>query len=330
MHRAVDAASQRPGLLGEMSTERVEGLVGARARRDIGSATMKAHAATVRRWGSRVLAWLLRLITFVLSRFVRDSDRRIVFCSAFGYGGNCRAIYEAMRQDPHYRCIWISTRRSDSHGPWCLSPRGIWEALRACTWVVDHYLYATLPGTYVSANKLIIQTWHGVGIKTIGKGERKPDISLWRTLDDASRYDLFITTSPLMGKHFAQGLGIAPSRIAITGYPRNDILTQGPAAREKALESLRQRISYHFRHLILYAPTFREGAGQFELPFSSEVEGVLANRLFAYDATLIAKWHPNTERLLGPRLPRWERVFAFSCPSQLVIVVHGAVSRVVP
>lgn len=258
-------------------------------RRGCGARLWQA-AKTAIRWTACIV---VRLATRMLHKIVKPSRRLVVFASAFGYCGNCRTLYEALATDPEYDCRWISMERSDPHGTWRYSPSAVWTILRAGALVVDNYLYSVLPHMYVARDKLVFQTWHGVGIKRLGRYEKRPQREIVRILRDASRYDVFIATSPLMRQHFAESFDIPVDRVQIVGYPRNDVFARSHSVRKRVRQVLEARVGCPFRHLIFYAPTWREG-NRIVPAFAAGHLEHLAGQLAVYDAILVTKWHPIT------------------------------------
>ena len=173
-------------------------------------------------------------------------DHLVLFESFLGrqYACSPRAIYEAMKRDSRfddYRFVWVS-RRPDKLRKEIgdertivvkyLSRRYLRAYARAKYWVTNWRLSTALkkrPG------QVVIQTWHGTPLKKIGMdltiegnattSQRKGHRSY---LEDAKRYDYFVSPSAFCTKVFASAFGLGQLNkediLIETGYPRNDRL----------------------------------------------------------------------------------------------------------
>lgn len=120
-----------------------------------------------------------------------------------------------------------------------------------------------------------IQTWHGSAYKRMGfddpelkRGSKTRRARFQQAID---RYDAFLIRSEHDARTLAKGLGVRAELIR-SGYPRNDALVNGGDTAELAE---RLKLTGDERTVVLYAPTFRAGAGgkaqkRFEPPFDLE------------------------------------------------------------
>jgi len=108
------------------------------------------------------------------------------------------------------------------------------------------------------------QLWHGTPIKRLllDSPERdvlahRPDHRV-RRINDAARWDLMIAQNTFSREKFATSLAVAPSRIAVTGYPREDVLHDA-GLRARAREHVRAKYTIaDGLPLLLYATTWRD------------------------------------------------------------------------
>ncbi len=252
---------------------------------------------------------VIRSLTWALSFLVPRKPGLVAFSCGTGsnYGGNPRYLYEAALRERWLTPVWVHPYRkpAPAGSSWRYSPRGMWTLLCAEAWVVDNHLYTVLPHVHPREKK-IFQTWHGVGIKRIALGDKRTRPRDRRKIvGDTARYTLFFTTSDFMAEHFARILAIPRPRIAITGYPRNDILFQSGLHRPR-----------NFRKLILYAPTWdpRREAVRTPWPFDNFNLGVLNNLLEQHDALFVVKLHWHMQHLLrslasSGRVRRYDEIF---------------------
>ncbi len=270
---------------------------------------MTGHRKRIFRLVQLALFKVIYLLTWALSHFVPRKSGLVAFSCGTGhnYGGNPRYLYEAALRERWLTPVWVHPYRkpAPAGSPWRYSPRGIWTLLRAEAWVVDNHLYTVLPHVHPRGKK-IFQTWHGVGLKRIALGDRRiRPRDRRKIMQDTARYTLFFTTSEFMAEHFARILAIPRPRIAITGYPRNDILFRPGLQRPG-----------NFRKLVLYAPTWdpRREAVRTPWPFDDFDLGVLNDLLERHDALFVVKLHWHMQYLLrslasNGRVRRYDDVF---------------------
>jgi CDP-glycerol glycerophosphotransferase (TagB/SpsB family) len=181
---------------------------------------------------------------------------------------------------PQIRPVWI-TRSGSVHamlreaGLPCrriFSVGGLRTLLRAGVYVSDHQLYN--PCHWLCGRALRVNLWHGVGLKQIGY-----------TITDPARYvtyqhnhpswwfrlqrkligilqppHILTTTSEFCVDHFVRSFRLPPSRVLVTGYPRNDALGRDIAGQELGIDREAEQAMRECKgRTVLYAPTFREG-----------------------------------------------------------------------
>lgn len=142
--------------------------------------------------------------------------------------------------------------------------RGIYEALRAGTTVIDAFFQ---PENFRwSGGTRLVQLLHGRGMKKIGYSIKPP-----------RNHDFICTPSPfvesLLPAVFTEG-----AKIFHTGYPRNDVLfrtieNSDISTDEHLEESLRDSRAAGV-HTILYAPTFRRGEKEFGLDSKFDLDSI--------------------------------------------------------
>lgn len=143
------------------------------------------------------------------------------------------------------------------------------EALaRAGTVVVDNFDFRHAAYGQLVRKARIIQLWHGVGFKKIGFIERDSAIPGNYAAQELERlysgYHTVVSTSPFYSSQvFARAF--RAEHVVDLGYPRTDVffrplrkpdLLNADPERFMALSRLRKE-----RHLVLYAPTFRDKVG---------------------------------------------------------------------
>nr|WP_221446969.1 CDP-glycerol glycerophosphotransferase family protein [Microbacterium thalassium] len=190
------------------------------------------------------------------------------------------------------------------------SPRGWWRTARARVVVVTHGFGDV--NRYGAWGAFVVQLWHGIPLKRIGLdspatlrlpralrrvlGEQRA-AGLVRVLYRASsrRISVIPAASHLVRGRLESAFGLADGRVPVTGEPRVDVLSQGsPGERRARARSLAEVATGPIdpdARLVLYAPTWRDGAPDPAVPGAHEwqaIEDLLERR----DAVLLVRSHP--------------------------------------
>jgi CDP-glycerol glycerophosphotransferase (TagB/SpsB family) len=230
-------------------------------------------------------------------------------------------LYCCSEGDEGIQFVWLSRSRSvvaalrgsGLRAEWLYSPRGLWTALRAGTYITDADTRAISFWTSGGVKKLNL--FHGMPLKRIRK-----DIQLeghrfhkglhggwWQRfvfratapwLSEAS--DLMIALGSDSVSLIGSAFGLKEDQILATGFPRNDVLTAddrdvSPWRSPFVNDVLRER--ERGRKIVAYLPTFRDYDREgrtVPLPWA-ELDEVLARA----NARLLIKMHPHDQ----PRLP---------------------------
>ena len=203
------------------------------------------------------------------------------------------------RQDAEAAARGIPTVRRDSLA-------GFWRTARARVVVVTHGFGDV--NRYATAGAMIVQLWHGIPLKRIGLDSpatlRAPIPALRpmiRRLYRATqrRIALIPAASHLVRGRLESAFALTDESVPVTGEPRVDVLSQGApadrvsAARER-LETVLTRNGGEgagSRRLVLYAPTWRDGADDPAVPTRGDWRAIHA-MLEEHDAMLLVRSHP--------------------------------------
>lgn len=243
-------------------------------------------------------------------------DRNLwVFGRKTGVGDGPLAVLLSLKEaSDSYRLVWIAQDKSDSQKAAELgiesylrtSLKAVIVTLRAKYIVITHGLgdiaRITAPGAF------IIQLWHGAPLKKIyldapvshKTGNKLLDAAVGPLLSfmyaiTAKLPKLYIAPSELVASRYVTAFGIPLSKIQVTGDPRNDVLCRGnnPESILKAREILKSlwHINELPSHIIMYAPTWRDGRGNPNLPDYYELAAIekLAEE---FDALFVMRSHP--------------------------------------
>lgn len=246
-------------------------------------------------------------------RQIPVDNKLVLFESFLGkqYACSPKAIYEAMKRDHRYdayRFIWVF--RDDNNKRKILgdertiivkynSRKYLRLYARAKYWVTNWRLSEAI---IKKENQICIQTWHGTPLKKIGMdlniegnattSQRKGHKMY---LNDAKKYDFFISPSNFCTKVFTTAFGLnilhKENILIETGYPRNDYLYRFS---QEDVRKIKQELGIPFdKKVLLYAPTWRDnqhelGVG-YTLDMSSHIEKFLNEATKEY--TVILRLH---------------------------------------
>lgn len=224
-------------------------------------------------------------------RDIPVDDKLVLFESFLGkqYACSPKAIYEAMRRDPRYdefQFVWVF--RKDNSKRYILgdertivvkynSRKYFRLYARAKYWVTNWRLSSAI---IKKEDQICIQTWHGTPLKKIGMDlniegnattSQKKGHQMY--LNDAKKYDYFVSPSAFCTKVFASAFGLnllnKTDILIETGYPRNDFLyrySQDDIIRIKDELNISQN-----EKVILYAPTWRDNQHQLGVGYTFDM-----------------------------------------------------------
>jgi CDP-glycerol glycerophosphotransferase len=224
-----------------------------------------------------------------------------------GCTGSPRAVYdEVRRRGLPIEMVWSSAQgrrgfpadaRVVRRGGW----RYVWTMARAGIWVDSH----GFPLDYPKPRRTrYLQTWHGQGIKSIGFDA--PDLradfdkprARWRAA--VARWDALISPSEEFSRRFVPANGYT-GPVYRYGTPRCDALVRGTPARH-----VRAGLEIpDGRKVLLYAPTYRDGAKRSGLSVHADLE-LMAGEL-AGEWVVILRTHPAERYAVPERLRHFVR-----------------------
>ena len=265
----------------------------------------------------RVLLRLPLYLGGALSAAVVPRTSRLwVFGSGIGVGEGASALYELAREriGDDVRLVWLAgtpaeleeARRRGFDAVAKQGASGFWLTLRARVVVVTHGLGDV--NRFGVWGGFVVQLWHGIPLKKLHLDS--PVVfgaaggPLRRTSRTALRLGyrmaggqigLFPVASARIVERIASGFGTHRARIVATGDPRDDVLLAGsaPQRRDRARAILAAAVGElpDGADLVLYAPTWRDGAVDPGAPYESTWDDI-ARWLQANDAVLLVRNHP--------------------------------------
>ncbi|MET0782546.1 MAG: CDP-glycerol glycerophosphotransferase family protein, partial [Microbacterium sp.] len=171
----------------------------------------------------------------------------------------------------------------------------------------------------------VVQLWHGIPLKRIGldspatlRSGILPRSTLLRAVigrmyrGAARRIDVLPAASHQVRGRLESAFGLPDDRVPVTGEPRVDVLSEGTpeTRRSEARAAIGEAAGLQGAadRLVLYAPTWRDGAADPAVPSGQEWQA-LVEVLVRHRAVLLVRSHPlgagdytppfPTERVLG-------------------------------
>lgn len=255
-----------------------------------------------------------RMLTALVPR-TRDEW---VFGSAAGIGDGALALWRVAAADGR-RAVWLvgtarERRDAAAHGIPTLpkrSLRGLWRTARARVVVVTHGFGDV--NRYAVSGAFVVQLWHGIPLKRIGLDSpetlRVPAViartpaaaagarALLRAMyrGAARRIRVLPAASHLVRGRLESAFALPDASVPVTGEPRVDVLSRGTAAdrRTTARAAIGRAVprADPAGRLVLYAPTWRDGADDPAVPTADEWAGIV-EVLARHAATLLVRSHP--------------------------------------
>lgn len=262
---------------------------------------------------------ILRIPLYALGRAAtlvvpRTSDVW-VFGSAVGLADGGLAL-QRFAADRGERTLWLTgsagegaeARRLGIRSVAKHSLRGFWATARARVIVITHGFGDV--NRYAATGGVIVQLWHGIPLKRIGLDAAVTTASplpfargiaprvlgaLYRRTQHRIR--VLPAASELVRGRLESAFGLDTRRVPVTGEPRTDTLSQGTAADRRL--AARARLGAlladapgvgGYTPIVLYAPTWRDGAPDPAPPTGVELAG-LQTLLAETGAVLLVRSH---------------------------------------
>lgn len=184
------------------------------------------------------------------------------------------------------------------------SREGIKKVLEGGVWFTSAGLPVYGPG--LKKGRKIINLWHGVPLKKIVLLENQVTFlkKLYFQWIFAKNYSAILTTSKKLVPIMAKSFGVSEDVIQVWGQPRNDLLFV-KQERQEVLEKL-YGIDFPVKHLLLYAPTYREYGSTRLFPFDDFNQERLEVFLENQGIMLLIRSHLE-EQDAGCKESRWIR-----------------------
>jgi CDP-glycerol glycerophosphotransferase len=253
----------------------------------------------------------LYLIGALATLAVPRTDRLWVFGSGIGPGEGALPLLRAARErlGPDVRLVWLASTPAELEQARALgldavaklSVRGLWLTMRARVQVVTHGQGDV--NRYGARGGFLVQLWHGIPLKRLhldSPAAMAAPSPVGRFLVQRGyravgrQIGLFAVSSERVVSRVASAFGLRRDQILVSGDPRDDVLLRGsPDARRAAARALLESAIGPLTAgpVIMYAPTWREGAADPAQPDAAAWREIIA-WLDRVDATLVVRSHP--------------------------------------
>ncbi|MFS0852534.1 CDP-glycerol glycerophosphotransferase family protein [Microbacterium sp. 179-I 3D4 NHS] len=278
-------------------------------------------------FGSGNAAKLLRIPLYALGRIgtlvIPRGDRWVFGCGA-GIGDGALALQRHAAALGH-DTLWLTASDREDADAAALGVRtvrkqglrGWWATARAGVIVVTHGFGDV--NRYADAGAFVVQLWHGIPLKRIGLDSpattQVPPVPGARYLrrlvgllyrSAARRIRVLPAASHRSRGRLESAFGLPGDRVLVTGEPRVDVLSARSADERRAAASalLREKLGEvsDTARLVLYAPTWRDGAPDPAVPTAEEWMRIV-QVLEAHDAVLLVRSHPLGAGAYAPPVP---------------------------
>ncbi|MDL4776055.1 bifunctional glycosyltransferase/CDP-glycerol:glycerophosphate glycerophosphotransferase [Actinomadura xylanilytica] len=215
------------------------------------------------------------------------------------YSDSPRAIYEELaRRRPDLECVWV-TKDGQFQPP---------DGVRTVLYGGREHFRTLAQARYLVGNdpmpewldkregQFYAQTWHGTPLKRIGYDIERPKFKnaqdyMRRFSADVAQWDVLVSpnpfSTPIMRRAFRY-----EGEILESGYPRNDLLARGNAARATRVRKLLG--IPEGRKVVLYAPTWRDDqarSGGYRMELQLDLDA--ARAALGGDHVLLVRGHFN-------------------------------------
>jgi CDP-glycerol glycerophosphotransferase (TagB/SpsB family) len=226
----------------------------------------------------RALETLIGYLIYPIAYLFPRNKKKWVFGTNVGFTDNAKYLYLYTLERNEVRAMWITNKKDvinmmrslnlEVYHKW--SPKGLWHCLTAGMYIFTSHSNDINFFTVGRAKK--IELWHGVGIKgsSSGKDGKKRDEAIKSFIykitapHNYEKFDLFLSTGPLMNEHFTKMFNLEKGVLFDSSYPRCNFLQQ-PMSR--ILDHIRlyetpevQQLIDKFKqydNIYLYMPTWR-------------------------------------------------------------------------
>lgn len=278
-------------------------------------------------FGTGNAAKLLRIPLYALGRLgtllVPRGPRWVFGCGA-GVGDGALALQRYAAEAGH-DTLWLAGSPREAADAAALGLRSVprgglrgwWATARAGVLIVTHGLGDV--NRYGNGGAFVVQLWHGIPLKRIGLDSPAttqvpavPGAPVLRRLVGwmyrvaAQRIRVLPAASHRARARLESAFGLGDDRVVVTGEPRVDVFSSGSPeerrARARGLLAEAVGAIGDTDRVVLYAPTWRDGAPDPSVPTAEEWVRII-RVLEDHDAVLLVRSHPLGDGSYAPPVP---------------------------
>lgn len=253
----------------------------------------------------KVLKICIKGITFI-GRFIIKKENIVLLSNGLKtFDGNTKYLYNFFDKEvdlvEEFKFFWITDNkieykrmlRNNYKIIYAYSIRGLVTILKAKIYIITISTNDIIDGIYIPKDKIVIQTWHGIPIKTLGKRAQKyyskRDIEKQINGCFNMKYTYVLSSSKYIEELFTKCFEVNEEKFLRYGYPRNDIFKKKTNIANKKYILCGRDIN---SKLILYCPTWRENGDFKLLPFDDGSIGEFNSFLKKNNMIFLLKLHP--------------------------------------
>ena len=246
-----------------------------------------------------------RYIIKFLDKIVPKDRNLFVFSSFPDYSDNGKAFYDYMTKNhSEYELVWLLNDKAsyDKVPKPCYklnSIKGIWKLIRAKYTVETFFGFEKFIS---SKQKIKLQLWHGMPLKTIGYNEKGIAKYMFKNYKRC-KSDYFFVSSDIFKLSMVSSFLMKPDNVFITGQPKTDAIFDNNN-KEKISEYINLK---KYSKVIIFAPTYKEVQRGIERDVKHEFNNIFymddysKDVLYKYltdnNILLLIKPHPFEEEL---------------------------------
>lgn len=240
-----------------------------------------------------------------------------LFAYSHGYKDNPRYLFEHVvaAAPAGVRPVWFAQTKDEAAAVQATGREAIWKRSPRA-WLLNLRAGLVVLGSGPSelnrpliGRAKVVQVWHGAPFKRIHADFPQGDDLLpgssrlanlvngvlRRMANNSRKVDLLPSQSAVVATRYQSAFRIGPEATPVVGTPRADVIGEvGPAAEAEARAARDSQLPAELqgvRRLVLYAPTWRDGADETILADGLDV-AALDGLLEEHDAALVIRLHP--------------------------------------
>lgn len=261
----------------------------------------------------KVLKICIKIITLIGSLIIKKENIVLLSNGLKTFDGNTKYLYNFLDNESNlleFKFFWVTDNKSEYKKMlknnykiiYSYSIKGLVTILKSKIYVITISINDIIDGLYVCKDKTVIQTWHGIPIKSLGKkaGKYYSKCEIEKQINRCfnMKYTYVLSSSKYIEELFTECFDVKNEKFLPYGYPRNDIFRE-----KNNLENKKLILGgdHEESKIILYCPTWRENGNFKLLPFDDGNISKFNTFLKENNMIFLLKLHPlhQTESILS-------------------------------